>query len=76
MEVILKGCRKAKLSQARNCSHLPYPQENLDIKVTWHYEGSDSYWDQILRRLQLRELETYHLGHYLMLAEGSLRWLP
>lgn len=47
-----------------------------DIKETWHYEGSDSYWDQILEEAPAQGAETYHLGHYLMLAEGSLRWLP
>ena len=47
-----------------------------DIKETWHYKGSDSSWDQILEEAPAQGAETYHLGHYLMLAEGSLCWLP
>ena len=47
-----------------------------DIKETWHYKGSDSSWDQILEEAPAQGAETYHLGHYLMPAEGSLCWLP
>ena len=48
----------------------------LDIKETCHYEGSDSYWNQIPEEAPAQGTETYHLGHYLMLAEGSFAGFP
>lgn len=45
------------------------PRRIADIKEI-------SYWDQILEEAPVQVAETYHLSHYLMVAEGSRADLP
>lgn len=45
------------------------PRRITDIKEI-------SYWDQILEEAPAQVAETYHLSHYLMVAEGSRADLP